>query len=460
VTGYALMIPELLLVLAAAWALFAERLPGGDRGAAGVGVILSSAAAAAAALAPVGETLFGGALVYDGPARFTRTGVAVIAAVWFLWTAGSARGRIREAVALAAISAVGAMLMTEASEMIVLVLALELATMPAYVLIGYRRARLDGLEGALKYFLLSMLTSLVMLYGMSFLYGVSGSSMFSEIDLSGAGSLGLIAALFAFVGLFAKLSAAPFHYWAPDAYEGAEPWMVSFVSTVPKVAGALALVRLAGAVVPTAPMIPAVLVAVAVASMVLGNLAALTQTDVRRMMAYSGVAHTGYLLLGVAAATSAGYAAAIFYSMAYALPSLGVMLVAADEGATLGDFGGLVQRRAITAWMVVFMLISLVGIPPLAGFFGKLYLFSAAIGEGLWVWVVVAVLTSVVSAGYYLRIVHASFFGEPTERSERTDADSEYSVAGAVAIVACAALALALGLGAGPMMSWLGIPLG
>lgn len=448
------MIPELLLIVVAAWALFAERLPGGDRGSAWVGFALSSAAAIVAALAPAGDTLFGGALLYDGPARFTRTGVAIIAAVWFLWTAGGSLGRIREAVALGAISAVGAMFMTEAVEMVTLILALELATMPAYALIGYRRSRLEGLEGALKYFLLSMLTSLVMMYGMSFLYGVSGSTMYSKFDLSDAGSLGLIAVLFAFVGLFAKLSAAPFHYWAPDAYSGAEPWVVAFVSTVPKAAGALALVRLIGAVAPTAPMLSTMLLITAVASMVLGNLAALTQTDVRRMMAYSGVAHTGYLLLGASAVSSLGYAAAILYSLAYALPSLGVMLVAAEEGPTLTDFGGLVQRRSLSAWMLVLMLISLVGIPPLAGFFGKLYLFSAAVESGLWMWSVVAVITSVVSAGYYLRIIRSAFFGEAPETG---CAETRYSAAGLVAIVACAVGALALGLGAGPMVSWMGL---
>lgn len=452
-SSYVLIVPELLLLAVAAWALFAELLPGKDRGSAWVGVVLAAAAAGIAAILPAGGEMFGGVLVYDGAARFTRTGVALIAALWFLWTAGSAAGRIREAVALGALSALGAMLMAEAAEMVALVLALELATMPAYVLIGYRRANLDGLEGALKYFLLSMLTSLVMLYGMSFLYGVSGSTKLAEMDLAGAGSLGVLAALLAIVGLFAKLSAAPFHYWAPDAYSGAEPWTVSFVSTVPKAAGALALVRLVDAVAPGVPVIATVLIVAGVASMVLGNLAALTQTDVRRMMAYSGVAHTGYLLLAVAALTGQGFSAAIFYSMAYALPSLGVMLVAAQEGPELESFGGLAQRHAASAWMVVVMLVSLVGIPPLAGFFGKLYLFSAAIDQGYLPWVVVAVLTSVVSAGYYLRVVHATFFGEGSESSETRVGTS---AAGVLAVGLSTIAVIALGVGAGPVLAWMG----
>lgn len=457
-TGYWLIVPELLLVAAAAWALFAELLPGGDKGSARVAALFALAASVIAAVTPAGGQLFGGALVFDGPARFTRTGIALIATLWFVWTSSGGQGRVREAVALAGFSAVGAMLMAEAAEMVTLVLALELATMPAYVLIGYRRARLDGLEGALKYFLLSMLTSLAMLYGLSFLYGVSGSSMFSEIDLTGAGSLGVLAVLLAFVGLFAKLSAAPFHYWAPDAYAGAEPWTVAFVSTVPKAAGALALVRLVATVAPTAPVMSSMLLIVAVASMVLGNLAALTQTDVRRMMAYSGVAHTGYLLLGVATLAPGGYAAAVFYSIAYAIPSLGIMLVAAEAGPELADFAGLSQRRAASAWMLVVMLVSLVGIPPLAGFFGKLYLFSAAVEGGLTAWVVVAVLTSVVSAGYYLRIVRAAFFGEVVEGGEPRSRVRGAGTVGAVAL--CVVLTAAAGLAAGPVIAWMGLPPG
>ena len=346
------------------------------------------------------------------PRAFARVGIALVSALWLLWTAGRGQGRIREAVALAALSTLGSMLMTEAREIVTLVLAIELATMPAYVLIGYRRDRTPGLEGALKYFLLSVLTTLVMLYGLSFLYGLTGTTMFDELDLSGAGTLGLLAVVLTYVGMFAKLSAAPFHYWAPDAYEGAEAWTVAFVSTVPKIAGGVAIVRLTAALAPSAPGIGIAIVAVAAASMVLGNLAALGQTDLRRMMAYSGVAHTGYLLLGVGALSVAGFGSAVFYALAYALPSLGIMLLAAEEGSGIAELGGLHARRPLVAWATVLMLVSLVGIPPLVGFFGKLYLFVAALGAGLSGWVVLAVVMSVVSAAYYLRVVRSMFFGE------------------------------------------------
>jgi NADH-quinone oxidoreductase subunit N len=346
--------------------------------------------------------------------------------------------------------------MAGAHELITLLLALELATIPAYVIMGYRRGDLRGLEGALKYFLLSMLTSLVMFYGFSFVYGMSGSTVYGHIDLSHTGTLGLIAVLLSLVGMFAKLSAAPFHFWSPDAYEGADPWAVAFISTVPKVAGGVAIVRFLAAVAPTTTATATVVLVVAGASMVLGNLGALNQTDIRRMMAYSGVAHTGYLLLGAAVLTLAGYSAAVFYAVAYAVPSLGIMLVAAEEGVLVSDFNGLAQRRPATAWAIVLLLLSLIGIPPLAGFFGKLGLFTAGLGvgtRGFTAMVVLAVAMSVVSAGYYLRIVQAMFFGTAKHGLEPLPARRAASIALAVCVLAV----IALGLAAGPVLASLGM---
>lgn len=446
------------MLLAVAWALFAERLPGGDRGAAWVGCALALASAVAAALLPADAGLFGGMLLFDLTARFGRVAVAGLTAIWLLWTAGAATGRVREAVALAALAALGGMVLASANELVTLVLTIELVTMPAYVLIGYRRDKPRGLEGALKYFLLSMLTSLVMLYGMSFLYGITGSTRLETLDLTGSGALALLAVLLTFVGLFAKLSAAPFHYWAPDAYEGAESWTVSFVSTIPKLAGAIATVRLATALGASAPWVATVLIAVAAASMTLGNLAALTQSDVRRMMAYSGVAHSGYLLLGVAALTVEGAGSAVFYAMAYSLPSLGVMLVAAEVGPSVDDFGALFSRRPVVAWSTVAMLLSLIGIPPLVGFFGKFYLFAGALQGGVGAWVVVlAVVMSVISAGYYLRLVRAMFFGRPS--SEPGTVQTGRSFAASAAVIGCGLGVLALGLAAGPLLAALGSPI-
>ena len=452
-TGYALLIPEFLVLAGAFWALFAELLPGRDRGSAWAGFALTAVAAVIAVLQPVAVSgPFPDQLAFDGPARFARVTILVLTAAWMLWTAGRGAGRMREAVALALFAVLGALLMSGARELVTLVLAIELATLPAYVLIGYRKDNVLGLEGALKYFLLSLLTSLVMLYGFSFLYGISGSTLYAEIDLAGAGVLGLIAVLLSLVGLLAKLSAAPFHYWAPDAYAGAQPWTVAFVSTVPKVAGAFAAMRLLATMAPDTASMSTVLAVIAGGSILLGNLGALTQTDIRRMMAYSGVAHTGYLLLGAVTLTTGGYIAAVFYAVAYAFPSLGVMLVTAEEGPALADLNGLSSRRPAAAWATAVMLLSLIGIPPLVGFFGKLFLFQAALTGGQTVLVVLAVTMSVVSAGYYLRIVRAMFFAEeePDHRGAILNRPA------AVALAVCTIAVVGIGLFAGPLFQAMG----
>ena len=450
---YALLIPEVLLTLGALWAIFAELLPGGDRGSAWVGAGLAAGAGVVAWVEPAAlGGRFGGLIAFDGPARFARVAVALLAAIWLLWTAGRGEGRLREGVALALFSVVGCMIMAEARELVTLLLGFELATLPAYVLIGYRRNDVRALEGAIKYFLLSMLTTLVMLYGFSFLYGLTGSTRYGSMDLRGAGMLGTVALLMALVGMFAKLSAAPFHYWAPDAYSGSTPWAVAFVSTVPKVAGAVAIVRFVAALAPGVPAAGSVIAIVAFASMVLGNLAALTQTDVRRMMAYSGVAHSGYLLMGVAALSVAGFGAAVLYSVAYAIPSMAIMLVAAEEGPLLVDFGDMAQRRPASAWGVVVLLLSLIGVPPLIGFFGKFNLLIAGQQRGLTVLVVTAVVMSVVSAGYYLRVVRAMFFSEATAGARELKRNAAAAFAVGIAVFAT----VALGLAAGPVSTWIG----
>lgn len=454
-TGYWLLLPEIALLVAVAWAMFGEFLPGKDRGSVLVGAGAAIAASVAAALAPVGGTLFGELVVIDGPARFVRAGAAALLALWLLWTWARGEGRLREAVALAGLATIGTILLAMSRDLVMTVLALELATIPAYVLIGYRRTRITSLEGALKYFLLSMLTSLVMMYGMSFLYGVSGSTRFAELSVADAGALGVLAVLLTFVGLFAKLSAAPFHYWAPDAYEGADPWMVSFVSVVPKLGGAIVLVRLTAALSESMEGLGMLVAVAAVASMLLGNLAALTQTDIRRLMAYSGVAHAGYLMLGAAALTDRGFSAAVFYALAYSVPSLAIMLVAAGEGTSLDDLAGLAQRRPAVAWASVAMLVSLIGIPPLVGFFGKLSLFLAALEGGLAVAVVIAVVMSAVSAAYYLRFIRPMFFAE-TDPAAEIAAPTAATRFGDAVVIAAAVISLALGLASGPLLSALG----
>ncbi|MDP2182677.1 MAG: NADH-quinone oxidoreductase subunit N [Actinomycetota bacterium] len=454
--GYWHLVPEALVLSGALLALFGEFLPGRDRGTALIGAVLAAIAGVLVVVQGSGDPFLGGMLQPDAQAAFIRAGAAGVTALWLLWLSGRGMSgeRSRDAVALAMFSASGGMLMAMSADLITLYMALELSTMPAYVLMGYRRGDERGLEGALKYFLLSLLTSLIMLYGLSFVYGISGTTLFSEISLAGSGALGAVAALLVLAGLFAKMSAAPFHFWAPDAYAGAPAASVAFVSTVPKIAGTAAMVRLIAMLAPGVEGLATVIAIVAAASMLLGNLAALPQGDMRRLMAYSGVAHSGYLVMAFAAGTPLGYHAAIFYAVAYAVPSLAIMLVVAEEGDRLDDLGGLAARRPWVAWGMVVWLLSLIGIPPLAGFFGKLYLFSAAI-DAAWYWlVVVALIASVISAGYYFRLIHAMFSGTrenpPAEETAPTPAAS-------LALMLAAVATVAVGVAAGPLLGFLGL---
>lgn len=460
-TGYWQLLPEALVLLGALLALFGELMPGGDRGAVRIGAALAFAGALVVAIDGGSGTLFGGMLTFDGPARFVRIGVAGLTGVWLLWLSGreiaADEPRLRDASALALFSALGGMLLASSTDLITMYMALELSTMPAYVLVGYRRRDIDGLEGALKYFLLSLLTSLIMLYGLSFLYGTTGATAFADLSLENVGALGLVAALLTIVGLLAKLSAAPFHFWAPDAYAGAPASVVAFVSTVPKIAGAATLVRLMQVMMPGQPQLSWIVLLAAVVSMVLGNLSALPQSDIRRLMAYSGVAHTGYLLLALSTGTQAGYGAVLFYAVAYAVPSLAVMLVVAEEGPAVTDMAQLVSRRPAAAWAMVVWLMSLIGIPPLGGFFGKLYLFRAPLDAATSAWpiaaVVVALLVSVVSAGYYFRIIREMFLAEEPATRVTLAASRASSAAIVLAVIATVALGVAIS----PLLALVGL---
>jgi NADH-quinone oxidoreductase subunit N len=456
-SGYTLFVPEILLLVGALWALFADVLPGGDRGSAWVAAVVSAGAGVIAAFGPHSSEVFAGLLEHDARARFARTSIAFLATAWFVWVAsrGTGDSRRREAVFLTLTTAIGAMLMAAAADLITLYISMELTTMSVYVLIGYRRGDADALEGAFKYFLLSVLTSLVMLYGFSWLYGLSGSTRIAELSLEGSGAIGLLGGTLAIVGLLAKISAVPFQWWAPDAYAGTRPWAIAVSATLPKIAGVTALVRLFDAVAPDVPPLVTVMLLISAASMVLGNLAALTQDDMRRLMAYSGIAHAGYLLLGVAALSSAGGDAAVFYAAAYAVPTLGVMLATSEEGTRIESWGQLASRRPALAWAGLVWLLSLIGIPPLVGFFGKFAVFGSAIEAGFAAVVVLAVAMSVVSAGYYLRIVRSMFFGDVADRGGELHEPVERSF-GAAAVFAAVTLAVfAMGIGSGALFAWL-----
>ena len=417
-TGYAALAPALLLLIALFWGLFANFLPGRDRGASAVGLACALLAAAASALIEPGAQLFGGRFLYTFDARFAATAICLLAALWCLWTLGSGIGRTREAIALAMFSSIGAIFAVAAYDLIVLFLVLELATMPGYVLIGYRRYRIAGLEAALKYFLLSVMSTLIMLYGLSFVVGLAQGTTFAALANLPATPLTFVALGLVLLGFFAKLSVAPFHWWAPDAYEGAESWAIAFASVIPKVAVTLVIIRFVFTTIASAPLLHLLIMVVALVSLIVGAFAALQQRDIRRMMAYSGVVNGGYILIALTAITAGGqsaqdaFYAAIFYVIAYALASMGVLLIAAHEGGRVSDLNGLAERNPYLAWCLVILALSMIGVPPFLGFFAKLNLFLAAVNAELIELVVLAVLVAVVCSFYYLRLIRAAFFGD------------------------------------------------
>jgi NADH-quinone oxidoreductase subunit N len=478
VSSFLVIAPEALVLTAAIVVLFADVfVRGRDRAGAWIGAALAGLAGVLALLVGQGAVgLFGSQLIVDGTAQFARVSTALLTAVFLVWLAGAGleRGSVRVFSSLVLFSAFGGMLMASARDWVVLLLALETATMPAYVLMGFDRSDGLSLEGAMKYFLLSMVASLLFLYGLSFVIGMSGSSLLGDTKLM-PGAAGLIAAVFVCAGLLAKLSAAPFQFWSPDAYAGAPSAAVAYVSAVPKIAGVVAFAHVVQALAPQAPSLWIVLVAMSALSMLVGNLAAYPQQDLKRLMAYSGVAHAGYLLVGLGAGARAltqgsidatGLGAAVFYALAYAIPSMAVMFVAAQEGSRLEDLAGLVRRKPWMAWVMMLLLLSLVGVPPLAGFTGKLYLFGAAVSVQLTWLAIFAVLMSVVSAGFYLRIVRAMFFEEPATAGETgeapeeaTAAPAEPSLPAAAMLLLCAAAVVAIGIAAGPLLSLIGLVL-
>ena len=467
--SYLLIAPEIVILATAIAALFADVLfRGNERAAAWLGAFGATAAGLLALWVGKGQVpLFGDQFAVDAIGQFGRASSALLSAVFLVWLAGAGlkRGAVAQFTALTLFATLGTMLMSCAQDWVVLLLALETATMPAYVLMGFDRKRERSLEGALKYFLLSMVASLLFMYGLSFVIGMSGSTLLAETRMA-AGNAGLIASLFLIAGLLAKLSAAPFQFWSPDAYAGAPSASVAFVSSVPKIAGVVAFARVVQYVAPQVPLMWALLVVSAVASMLIGNLAAYPQDDLKRLMGYSGVAHAGYLLVGLAAAArlapssalnpGAGLAAAAFYALAYAIPSMAIMFVVAEQGSAMTDFNGLAKRRPWVAWVTVLLIVSLVGVPPLAGFAGKLYLFGAAVSAQLTWLALFALVMSVVSAGFYFRIIRAMFFAEPAEGLAETPA----APAASFALIACAVAVVAIGIAASPLLRAVGFTLG
>ena len=356
-------------------------------------------------------------------------GVGLLTVVFSSQTIERDRLPAGEYYAMILFALVGMMLMAQATDLLVIFLALETMSIAVYILTGMRRDQQQSTEAAFKYFLLGAFSSAFFLYGVAFAFAVSGSTRLDALGaaLSTAGARepsieALLAIGLLIVGFAFKVSAVPFHMWTPDAYEGAPTIVTAFMSTGVKAAAFAAFVRVF--LSPLEPLkdqwLP-VLVIVAGATMILGTVVGVLQTNIKRMLAYSSIAHAGYLMLGIIATNETGKAAVLFYLLAYAVSNLGALGIVALLGTAqnqhdeLRDFAGLWKSRPGLAGLMTIFLLSLGGFPPLAGFIGKWYIFAAAVEQGYYWLAIIGVLTSVVSVFFYLRIVVMMYMTEGTE---------------------------------------------
>jgi NADH-quinone oxidoreductase subunit N len=320
------------------------------------------------------------------------------------------------------LSTVGMMTMASSDNLMTLYMGLELQSLAIYVLAAFARDDVRSSEAGLKYFVLSALASGLLLYGISLTYGFSGSMDFGHIAQAvtdpGAASTGLIVGIaFMITGLAFKLSAVPFHMWTPDVYEGAPTSVTAFMSTAPKVAPFVVLLRLMfGPFGHVAIEWQPIIMLVSIASMLLGSFAAIAQSNIKRLMAYSSIGHMGYALIGLAAGTQIGVRGVLVYLLTYVVMSAGsfACIVAMRRRGIacekISDLGGLASNDLMLAGLMAIFMFSMAGIPPMAGFFGKLLVFQSAIDAGLYPLAVIGVLTSVVGCFYYLRVIKVMFF--------------------------------------------------
>jgi NADH-quinone oxidoreductase subunit N len=338
------------------------------------------------------------------------------------------RGIFRgEYFVLGLLGMVGMMVMVSASHFLTLYLGLELLSLSLYAMIAFQRDSGQATEAAMKYFVLGAIASGMLLYGMSMLYGVTGTLEIAAVRtkllaLDPNDTVLIFGLVFVLVGLAFKLGAVPFHMWVPDVYHGAPTAVTLYVGTAPKVAAAALVLRLiVGGLEPLAASWQDMLTILAILSMGVGNIVAIAQSNIKRMLAYSSISHMGFFLLGILSATPDGYSAAVFYVLIYAVMSLGafgmVVLLSRTgvEAENLSDFRGLNQRSPWYALLMLVLMFSMAGVPPTAGFYAKLLVIKSVIGvHALWL-AVVAVLLAVIGAYYYLRVVWLMYFEDAVE---------------------------------------------
>jgi len=422
-------LPEVILAVGAL-ALLMIGVFGGDRATpvvTGLSVALIVIAAVSLILMPSEGETFNGAFILDDFARLMKVVTLIGSGVAIAMSVGYARAQKFERFeypVLIVIATLGMMMMISANDLIALYLGLELQSLALYVVAAINRDSVRSTEAGLKYFVLRALSSGMLLYGASLIYGFTGQTTFDGIAtvLEGSGSsLGLIFGLvFLIAGLAFKISAVPFHMWTPDVYEGAPTPVTAFFAAAPKVAAMAMFIRVVvGPFEPVTPDWQQILSFISIASMLLGAFAAIGQHNIKRLMAYSSIGHMGFALVGLAAGNEAGVQGVNIYLLIYMAMTLGafacILAMRRRDGMVeeISDLAGLSKTNPIMAFMLAMILFSLAGIPPLAGFFAKFYVFLAAIQAGLYVLAVIGVLASVVGAYYYLSIIRVMYFDEP-----------------------------------------------
>ena len=431
-------LPEIVLVVGAMALLMVGAFRGEEssRSIDVAAILLLILTGAVIVLLPAGTLVtFGGSFVVDNFARFLKllalTGSAAAILMSTDYLAAAKRQRFEYSI-LILLATTGMMMLISAADLIALYLGLELMSLALYVVAAIDRDSVRSTEAGLKYFVLGALSSGMLLYGASLVYGFTGTVSFAGIakaatqgDAS-SGHLGLVFGLvFLFAGFCFKVSAVPFHMWTPDVYEGAPTPITAFFAAAPKVAGMAMFVRTTIVAFPgVVTQWQQIVVFVAIASMALGAFAAIGQRNIKRLMAYSSIGHMGFALVGLAAGTQEGVQGVLVYMAIYVAMTLGTfacILSMRRDGQMvedIGDLSGLARTKPAMAFFLAMLLFSLAGIPPLAGFFAKFYVFLAAIQAGLFALAVIGVVTSVVGAYYYLAIVKIMYFEEPVKPFE------------------------------------------
>ena len=379
-------------------------------------------------------SLFNGAFVTDAFARIAKVIIYLggIVALMLSYTFMEREKLARfEYAILILLATLGMSIMVSSTDLISLYLGIELQSLSLYILASFNRDSRRSTEAGLKYFVLGALSSCLLLYGASLVYGFTGATTFAEIAAAGksANPIGLVFGLvFLISGLAFKVSAAPFHMWTPDVYEGSPTPVTAFFAAAPKFAGMILFARL---MVQAFPAIidqwQPVLVLISILSMLIGAFSAIVQTNIKRLMAYSSIGHMGYALMGIAAGTQQGITSVIIYMAIYMLMTLGtfacILLMRRPEGMTenISDLAGLSRTNRPLAIMFTVLMFSLMGMPPLAGFWAKFTVFIAALDAGLYWLTIIGALTSAVAAYYYLSIIRTIWFGEPAPEFEKDD---------------------------------------